>query len=180
MNSDSPSPLPSRHPATARVHRRSRWFPVFIGAFLVILGGTFTCLLGRSFTRALDMRSWPRIPCMITGSRIVERKHDAYSREEFRHEISYSYTWQGVEHTGKNITLRGSPWSSHKAKSVRSYAAWPAGARTTCLVDSKAPARAVLQPDSLAPGYSIWFPALFVIGGAGIIRSALRGSRTIA
>jgi hypothetical protein len=32
----------------------------------------------------------------------------------------------------------------------------------------------VLRPDSLAPGYSIWFPSLFVIGGLGIAVRALR------
>jgi len=32
---------------------------------------------------------------------------------------------------------------------------------------------AVLKPDSQAPGYSIWFPALFVVGGLGIAFRAL-------
>jgi hypothetical protein len=48
--------------------------------------------------------------------------------------------------------------------------------RTTCRVDPANPDFAVLKPDSLAPGYSIWFPALFVIGGPGIaVRALTRG-----
>jgi hypothetical protein len=39
---------------------------------------------------------------------------------------------------------------------------------TTCRVNPHDPDFAVLKPDSLAPGYSIWFPALFVIGGLGM------------
>jgi hypothetical protein len=42
-----------------------------------------------------------------------------------------------------------------------------------CYVDPKSPDRAVLKRDTKAALYSIWFPCLFVIGGAGMILSAL-------
>jgi hypothetical protein len=47
--------------------------------------------------------------------------------------------------------------------------------RTTCRVHPRDPDFAVLKPDSLAPGYSIWFPALFVVGGLGMAGKAARG-----
>ena len=50
---------------------------------------------------------------------------------------------------------------------------YPAGKTTTCRVNPNNPDFAVLKPDSLAPGYSIWFPGLFVIGGLGITFRAL-------
>ena len=45
---------------------------------------------------------------------------------------------------------------------------------TTCYVNPVEFNSAYLKPDSLAPGYSIWFPALFVVGGLGMVISALR------
>ena len=45
---------------------------------------------------------------------------------------------------------------------------FPRGKQTTCRVNPNAVEFAVLNVDSLAPGYSIWFPCLFVIGGLGI------------
>jgi hypothetical protein len=45
---------------------------------------------------------------------------------------------------------------------------------TRCRVNPADPAVAVLRIDSRAPGYSLWFPALFVVGGVGIVVGALR------
>ncbi|MFP6880316.1 MAG: hypothetical protein VCA34_05170, partial [Roseibacillus sp.] len=36
------------------------------------------------------------------------------------------------------------------------------------------PSFAVLKRDSKAPGYSLWFPIIFVVGGLGIILGAVR------
>jgi hypothetical protein len=48
---------------------------------------------------------------------------------------------------------------------------------TECFVNPKNPQLAVLKPDSLAPGYSIWFPGLFMIAGLGIGMNALIRTR---
>ena len=48
---------------------------------------------------------------------------------------------------------------------------------TECFVDPQNPQLAILKPDSLAPGYSIWFPALFMIAGLGITFNALINAR---
>ncbi|MEM1444175.1 MAG: hypothetical protein AAGF67_17645, partial [Verrucomicrobiota bacterium] len=42
-----------------------------------------------------------------------------------------------------------------------------------CYVDPKNPDFAVLKKDTKAALYSIWFPGLFVVGGAGMILTAL-------
>jgi hypothetical protein len=44
-------------------------------------------------------------------------------------------------------------------------------------VNPAEPSFAILKTDSLAPGYSIWFPALFVVGGLGITFRAALGKR---
>ena len=64
-----------------------------------------------------------------------------------------------------------------KAEAEKLAAEFPPGKMTTCRVNPRDPDFAVLKPDSLAPGYSIWFPGLFVVGGLGIALRALVSNR---
>lgn len=81
---------------------------------------------------------------------------------------------EGQRKTSDLFTLRGRSWSSDPAKARQQAEAYPPGTRTTCLVNPDNPDIAVLKPDSLAPGYSIWFPGLFVLAGSVISLRALR------
>lgn len=146
-----------------------------MGLFLALLGAVFVYLMGRSFLRAREMHHWPEVKCVILSSEIEERKHDEISPTEFRQDIVFGFEWKGEALTGDHLTLRGSPWTSRREIAEQRVAEYPAGKTTTCLVNPSDPAGAVLKPDSLAPGYSIWFPALFVIGGLGITIRSLAG-----
>ena len=119
------------------------------------------------------MRSWPEVSCVILTSEIQERRHDPQSPREFRLDVSFGYEWQDQPFTGDRLTLRGSPWSSKREVVEKKLADYPAGMSTTCRVDPTNPEFAVLKPDSLAPGYTIWFPGLFIVGGLGIAIRAL-------
>jgi len=166
---------PETHAAT-RSHppgRGGRWFLALLGLSIALLGALFVWLMARSFLRARDMRSWPEVPCVILSSEIEQRIHDPQSPPEFRLDLSFGYEWQGQARTGDHLTLRGNPWSSKRELAEKRAAEFPAGKAGTCRVDPANPDFAVLKPDSLAPGYSIWFPALFVIGGLGISARAL-------
>jgi hypothetical protein len=175
-----------RIPATRRAESGAagRWFLVALGLTLAVIGGLFVWLLGRSFLRAREMRAWPEVACVILSSEIEERIHDPQSPPEYRQNVSFGYEWNHQPHTGDHLTLRGSPWSSQREIVAKRVDDYPAGMSTTCRVDPANPDFAVLKPDSLAPGYSIWFPGLFVIGGLGIAIRALiagkPGSRGIA
>lgn len=159
----------------AQPSHAGRWFLIILGLSIALLGGLFVWLMARSFLRAREMRSWPEVACVIINSEIVERRHDGNSPMEFRQNLSFGYEWQGTVHTGDHLTLRGSPWSSKRELAEARTAEFPVGKTTTCRVNPLKPQFAVLKPDSLAPGYSIWFPALFVVGGLGIsIRAAVR------
>lgn len=123
--------------------------------------------MARSFLRAWEMRRvWKEVPCVILTTEIEERHIDG---PEFRLSLAYGYEWLGTAHTGERLTLRGNPWSSDRRKIEKQADAYPVSARLTCRVNPADPRIAVLKPDSLAPGYSIWFPALFVAGGAGLV-----------
>lgn len=150
-----------------------RWFLVMLGLTVALIGALFVALLGRSYLRARDMRTWPEVPCVIITSEIDERLHDPQSPREYRHSLSFGYEWQGEPLTGDHISLRGSGWSSKRERGENQMRQYPAGMKATCRVNPSNPEFAVLKPDSLAPGYSIWFPGLFVVGGLGIAFRAL-------
>ncbi|MEO7100198.1 MAG: DUF3592 domain-containing protein [Luteolibacter sp.] len=169
---------PATHEAKKRPDSSTlggRLFLMALGLSLAAMGALFVWLMGRSFLRAWEMRSWPEVPCVILTSEVAEKRHDSESPMEFRQDLSFGYEWKGESHTGDHITLRDNPWSSQRAEMESRSADYPVGKTTTCRVNPANPNFAVLKPDSLAPGYSIWFPALFVVGGLGIAVRALRG-----
>lgn len=172
----TPNATPTRPPQGSS--HSSRWFLVLLGLTLALIGALFVALLGRSYLRAREMHAWPEIPCVIITSEIEERLHDPQSPREYRHALSFGYEWQGTPLTGDHITLRGSGWSSKRERSENQLRQYPAGMSTTCRVNPTNPEFAVLKPDSLAPGYSIWFPGLFVVGGLGIVFRALTAPKS--
>lgn len=165
------------HRQTPPSSRAGRWYLVCLGLSLVLVGGVFVWLLGRSYLRAREMRQWPEVACVILSSELEEKRHDENSPLEFRHDLSFGYQWQGQARTGDHLTLRGSPWSSKRELAEERIRQYPVGKSTTCRVNPANADFAVLKPDSLAPGYSIWFPGLFVIGGLGIVFRAVAGPR---
>lgn len=167
------APAMSRTPHHQNSNRGGRWFLVALGLALALIGTLFVMLLGRSFLRAREMRAWPEVTCVILTSDIEERIHDPQSPPEYRHNLSFGYEWNGEPRTGDHLTLRGSSWSSRRELARKRSLQYPSGMTTTCRVDPANPDFAVLKPDSLAPGYSIWFPGLFVVGGLGIAIRAL-------
>lgn len=142
-----------------------RWFLVAIGLSLALIGGVFVWLMARSFMRAREMRSWPQVPCEVISSELRQRSHDSQSPREFRLDVVYGYEWQGKWLTSDRFALRGSPWTSKRNLAENRLQEFPVGKNTVCWVNPQNPQFAVLKPDSLAPGYSIWFPSLFVVGG---------------
>jgi hypothetical protein len=154
-----------------------RWFLAATGAATAAIGAVFVFLLAAAWHRAKDMRSWPELPCTILSSRIEERRHDPFAQPEYRHAVVFAYEWQGAMRTGSLLSRRGNPWYANGSKAEKSVARFPQGMQTTCRVNPRDPDAAVLKPDPLAPGYTIWFPTLFVVGGLGITLRALRGGR---
>ena len=174
MSTTPPDQAPTRQ---TREPRSGRWFMAFIGLSLAIIGGLFVFLMARSFMRAKEMRNWPKVPCVILASELEERRHDPNSPIEYRHRVSFGYEWQGQGLLGEKTTLRGNPWTNKRNLADERLAEFSVGMNTECFVHPQNPELAVLKPDSLAPGYSIWFPALFMIAGLGITINALAGPR---
>lgn len=148
-----------------------------IGLALILVGAVFCLLMGRSFLRAREMARWPEVECLILRSETGERRLGDAVPPEFRFEVLYGYEWEGRRFESERFTLRGSPWRGDRAAAEELRDAHPAGTRAICRVNPADPALAVLKVDSRAPGYSLWFPALFVVAGAGIVGGSFRTGR---
>jgi hypothetical protein len=152
----------------------SRVYFVLIGLMLILAGGTFTALMARSYLRARAVEAWPVVPCTILQSEAEERQVDPNGPVERRFAVLYGYVWQGHPRESDRLSLRGNPWSSREAPVLDLVARYPAGSRQECRVNPDDPTQAVLKLESKAPGYSIWFPLIFVAGGIGVIGGACR------
>jgi Protein of unknown function (DUF3592) len=157
--------MPEQQPRPTPPSLAGRCLLAFIGLSTAAIGAVFVWLLAQSFLNAKAMRSWPQASCTVLLSTLEEKQHDPHSPLEYRHSILYGYEFKGQNHTSSLLSLRGNPWSKHRPDIEKRIAALPVGTRTTCFISPTPPHTAVLKPDSLAPGYSIWFPSLFVLGG---------------
>lgn len=141
---------------------------------LALVGAVFLWLMWRSFDRAREMTEWPEVEAVVLRSELGERRIGEAGVKEFRFEVMYGYEWEGEMLTAERWSLRGSRWSKRPDEVLDLVREYPVGSRVTCRVDPEAPGTAVLKTDTRAPGYSLWFPALFVVGGIGIVAGAWR------
>tara|TARA_B100000941_G_scaffold268543_1_gene225248 strand:+ start:1042 stop:1548 length:507 start_codon:yes stop_codon:yes gene_type:complete len=155
--------------------RAGSLYLVLVGLSLCAAGVTFVFLMWRSFDRASGQRDWTEVQCTILESRVDERKIGSEVEVEYGFFVAYGYSFDGVPHTSERYSLRGSPWSSSRERSQRRVDKFPVGSMVPCFVDPADPSASVLKMDSKAPGYSLWFPAIFIIGGLGMIVGAIRG-----
>lgn len=145
-----------------------------MGGILLVTGGMFTWLMARSFGRARSIEAWPRTEAVVLASTVEERRVDPARPAEVRFAVRYAYEWQGREHECERFSLRGASWSSNRERAGELAARYPAGSVHEVAVDPANPGVALLDTESKAPGYSIWFPALIAAGGLGIIVGAWR------
>jgi hypothetical protein len=86
--------------------------------------------------------------------------------------VAYDYQFDGKQFTGSKIKLLPTE-ASDPRKLKKKIEAYAEGTNTICYVNPETPTEAVLKKNSKAALYSIWFPFLFIIGGLGMILSAL-------
>lgn len=156
----------------------ARIYLSLIGLLLAAIGAVFSWLMWRSFDRAREIDHWPVVPCAILESEVESRRDDPdWPREmpqEFRFRVLYQYDWGGGTFESERYGLRGASWKSRPEAAEGLVARYPRGSVAECRVNPAAPAEAVLEGESRAPGYSLWFPLLFLVGGLGIILGAWR------
>ncbi|MBK1834387.1 DUF3592 domain-containing protein [Roseibacillus ishigakijimensis] len=149
------------------------FYLIGIGLLLAGVGGIFTALLGSSYLRARSMDQWQETPCVILESEVRERQIGPAVPVDYSLGILYGYDFAGEPYSSENYDLRGNAWVKESAKIRALVQKFPAGSRQICWVNPAQPAQAVLKKETKAPGYSLWFPVLFVVGGLGLIARAL-------
>lgn len=146
---------------------------VIFGLSLAGAGGFFAWYLWQVHEKAAEQNHWRETPCLILQSRVDEEVRAPQSAMIFRPAITYRYAAGGRELTSETIR-RVHPESTSREKMEALVERYPAGSSARCFVDPEDPGRAVLIRDSKAALYSIWFPLLFVVGGLGVIWTAVR------
>lgn len=152
------------------------WYLTAVGLVLCLIAGLFLWLMGRSYLRAREMTTWPQVPCLILRSEVAEKIIADNVAPEYKFSVLYRYEFSGQDYESHLFGLRGSMPRNKRAAVEEMVQQFPLGSRQQCWVNPNDPEMALLQLDSRAAGYSLWFPGLFFIGGIGMIVGAWKKS----
>lgn len=156
---------------------RSRIGLALLGACLAGAGLFFCVALANGYTRAKALRSWVELPALVVASSIeTQRVPGAVQENRYRAHVRYRYRHEDREWVSDGVSTKDK-WSRDRSKAERVVARYGLGSRVACFVNPDNPSEAILERSTLAPGYTLWFPGLFVLGGAGMLWAAGRGRR---
>ena len=153
-------------------------FLCMIGVMLLIVGGVFEWLMIRSYLHARESRAWPEVEAVVLRSEIEARQIMGYP-QEVRFNILFEYDHKGQEITSESLSPRGSKWTKDEASVHQLAVDYQVGTVHTAWVNPDRPDKAILRHDSKAAGYTLWFPALIMIGGSGMIWGAFYRGKDI-
>lgn len=142
---------------------------ILIGSALALIGGFFVVVLWKGFVKAKETHSWAEVPAVIMESAVQERVLGQSIPIEYSLKLTYEYRVDGKSYFGERLRRRENPWSKEKAKAEVLAGKFRAGQQVTAFVNPEKSDEALLEHETKAPGYSIWFPGLFVVGGLGIV-----------
>ncbi len=151
----------------------AKLFLCMIGLMLMLAGGVFEWLMIRSYTHAKESREWPQVEAVILRSVIDERQIKG-SPPEFRLNVLYGYSYNNEDLTSDHISPRGAKWTKVEASVGVLAEQYATGSSHTAWVNPDQLDIAILEHDTKAAGYTLWFPALIIIGGGGMIWGAFK------
>ncbi|MCP5538432.1 MAG: DUF3592 domain-containing protein [Akkermansiaceae bacterium] len=154
-------------------NKAGKLFLCMIGVMLIFAGGVFEWLMIRSYMHAKASRDWPQVDAVVLRS-VVDERHVNGSPTEFRLNILFGYSYQGTDYSSDRLTPRGARWTKSAAAVQQLASEYPAGSGHTAWVNPGQPELAILKHDTQAAGYTVWFPALIIVGGCGMILGAIR------
>ncbi len=136
-----------------------------MGLALCAAGCLFTWVLWTSYQRASATRQWTPVTATVLSSQILREQATPNSPEKYRAAIRYAYQIGGQKHESDRIRRADGP-TGDLEKATNTREEFTVGQPITCWVNPADPTFAILKHDTLAGLYSIWFPLLFVFGGA--------------
>jgi len=150
-----------------------RLFLCLMGGMLMLAGGVFEWLMVRSYQHATESRAWPQVEAVVLRSDRDERQILGSPRE-YRLDVLYGYDFGGEAISSNRFSPRGAKWTRDESVVSALKETYPVGSTHVAWVNPEAPERAILKHDTKAAGYTLWFPALFIVGGAGMVWGVLR------
>ncbi len=169
LSSHSTSPPPSES-------LMGRLWKAGMGVFLILLGATFCWYLWASWQRAKAMDAWAAIPAEVVVSEVQPWQYSAISEVAYTPKVIYRFTWK--DETYESDQVRRMPIrSAIEEKAQKWVERFPAGTNATAYVNPADPTESVLKKETKAAIMAIWFPFLFVVGGIGILVSAITPRR---
>lgn len=159
-----------------RAQTGSRVLLAGLGFLLLLMGGGFCGVLWNGFQKANRTRSWTQAKATVVSAWIEQPRWSRAGDPRYVLQIRYRYEIGGKTWVSRQVTQRDAAtrYRERKEKSLRKYRP---GSEHICFVNPANPSEAVLKHDTRAPGYTLWFPGLFVVGGAGMMVAAWRGAR---
>ena len=154
------------------INLAGRIWTAIMGLGIAFVGWVFVQYLWGSYERAAVMNDWVETPCLVEATHIDDTELNQRGVPKYILTITYRYTFDGKERTSdryKRLPTESSDPRKVKAKEKK----YPVGEESVCYVNPEDPDFAVLRKDSKAGLYSIWFPCLFIVGGAGMILTAI-------
>lgn len=158
-----------------RAQKGGYLYLALIGLALAILGGAFVVILGRGYLKARETRAWESGEAVVIRSQIGQRDLGPGIPTEYTHDLLFEYRFEGKSYQGDRVKRRKNPYFKNKAKAQRWVDDWPVGKPVEVFVNPADPSVAVLDHDTKAPGYTIWFPGLFLVGGLVVLIRAVLG-----
>lgn len=156
----------------------AKLFLCLIGVMLMLAGGVFEWLMFRSYLHAKATREWPQVEAVVLRSVIVERQIIG-SPPEFSLSILYGYHFGNEDLTSDQISPRGAKWTKDVSSVKQLASEYTKGSYHTAWVKPDRSGVAILEHDSKAAGYTLWFPALIMVGGGGMILGAFKRPKRV-
>ena len=163
----------------AKVTVAARIYLTLVGLLLALAGGIFAWLMSASFRQAEKIEDWAEVDALVMRSDVVERRIDPNGPPEYQFQVWYAYEWEGERYESDRYQMREAPWTKDRSRAEALVERYQLGELYPVRVNPDEPSEAVLEEESKAAIYSIWFPLLFVIGGLGVICGAWRPRREV-
>lgn len=165
-----PVPLTER---AKRAGKPPRGMILFFGVFALV-GGIFTYIIGiLPVLQVMKAKSWMQVPCTVISSNVGSHRGDkGYT---YSIDIDYNYEVNGQTYSSSRYSFVTGSSSGYDGKAAV-VAEFPPGQETSCYVDPKNPAEAVLNRDLRGEMAFGFLPLIFFAIGAGGIVWVLRAN----
>jgi hypothetical protein len=140
----------------------SRIFATVFCAVFAVVGVAITGVITKQFLRDAQTHRWPVVPCVILESGVTDKGGSS----PYVPTVHYQYESQGRTFNSQQFATQPKSFSDY-AKAQRLVDKFRADTKSTCYVNPQQPTDAILQRASLATGFLIFFPMIFVVLGLG-------------